>query len=239
MAKHDDRTPSSERQEPAPLENKMWSEDQQDAEDIPEAAVEEPVASGEVAMQAEEEQQEEPQELVEISAQDLERLQAEKEEYYDRLLRLKAEFENYKKRVQRDLDRLRKYAAEAVIEPLLPVLDNFERALSTVPEGVNDGFRQGMEIIHNQLCDALAKAGLSPMESVGEKFDPHLHDAVMQVPSDDYDEGRVVEEFNKGYMLFDKVIRHAKVAVSSGSANGQEPDGPWGQNAADEQEGEG
>jgi len=195
------------------------------------------VASGEVAMEAEEEQ--ESQELVEISAQELARVQAEKEEYYDRLLRLKAEFENYKKRVQRDLDRLRKYAAEAVIEPLLHVLDNFERALSTVPEGVNDGFREGMEIIHNQLCEALAKAGLSPMESVGQKFDPHLHDAVMQVPSDDYEEGTVVEEFNKGYMLFDKVIRHAKVAVSSGSANGEEPDGQWGQNAADEQEWEG
>jgi molecular chaperone GrpE len=245
MAKRDDRAPLSERQEPGPPGENLSSEDRQGVQDSAAAerstgperthnAREEPVASGEAAIQAEEEQ--ESQELVEISAEEVARLQAEKEEYYDRLLRLKAEFENYKKRVQRDLDRLRKYAAEAVIEPLLHVLDNFERALSTVPEGVNDGFRKGMEIIHNQLCDALARAGLSPMESVGQKFDPHLHDAVMQLPSDDYEEGTVVEEFNKGYMLFDKVIRHAKVAVSSGSANGQEPDDPWGQNAADEQE---
>jgi len=250
MSKHDDRAPLSKGRETGPSDNNSSPTGRQDPQETsagkgptgPESspnAGEEPAASCDVAVQSEEEQQQEPQKLAEISAEELARLQAEKEECYDRLLRLKAEFENYKKRVQRESDTLRKYAAEAAIEPLLPVLDSFEHALSAVPEGVNDGFREGIEIIHKQLCEALAKAGLSPMESVGQQFDPHLHDAVIQVPSDDHEEGTVVEEFQKGYMLFDKVLRHAKVSVSSGKLNQDKPDEPEAQNAGDEVKGEG
>jgi molecular chaperone GrpE len=175
----------------------------------------------EAAAQAEGKEQEVAEKTA-IPVAELEQLKTENEEYYDKLLRLKAEFENYKKRIQREFDSFRKYAAEDVVMELLPVLDNFERALSNVPEGVNDGFRQGVEIIHRQLVEALAKVGLSPMEAVGEKFDPNIHDAMTQVESAEHDEGTVVEEFLKGYRLFDKVIRHAKVAVSSGKGEENE-----------------
>ena len=168
-----------------------------------------------VAEQVERDEQE-AAEVATVPAADLEKLKTEKEEYYDRLLRLKAEFENYRKRVQRELESFRKYAAEDVIWELLPVLDNFERALTNVPEGVNDGFRQGIEIIHRQLLEALKKVGLSPMEPVGKRFDPNFHEALTGVKSEDHNEGTVVEEFLKGYTLFDKVVRHAKVSVSSG-----------------------
>jgi len=177
-----------------------------------------------VARQAEDGQPQEAAELVEISGVELEQLRSEKEEYYDRLLRLTAEFENYKKRTRREFDDFRRYAAENVIQGLLPILDNLERALLSPPEGADDGFREGIKIIQKQLHEALAKAGLSPMEAVGREFDPNLHDAVMPVQSDKHEEGIVIEEFQKGYTLFDKVIRHAKVSVSAGKAGVEDRD---------------
>ena len=174
------------------------------------------VVEQEVSAPKSEAEAEEAQELMTLPAAELEKLKSEKDEYYDTLLRLKAEFENYRKRVQREFDNFTKYAAENVVLEVLPVLDNFERALSNVPEGVNDGFRQGVEIIYRQLYEALGKIGLSPIETVGSKFDPHFHEALMEVESETHDEGTVVEEFQRGYTLFDKVVRHAKVSVSSG-----------------------
>jgi molecular chaperone GrpE len=165
---------------------------------------------------------EETAEMVTLPAADLEKLKGDKDEYYDRLLRLGAEFENYKKRVQKEFDSFRKYAAEDVVLELLPVLDSFERALGNVPEGVNDGFREGVEIIYRQLAEALDKIGLVPMDVVGKKFDPNIHDALTGVQSEEHDEGTVVEEFLKGYTLFDKVVRHAKVSVSSGQGENED-----------------
>jgi molecular chaperone GrpE len=192
--------------------------------------------AADVAEESDDEQQQEGAELVEIPSVELEQLKAEKDEYYDRILRLTAEFDNYKKRTRREFDGFRRYAAENVIQEILPVLDNFERALDSVPESADDGFREGIEIIHRQLHEALGKAGLSPMEAVGQEFDPNLHDAVMPVQSDEHQEGTVVEEFQRGYTLFDKVIRHAKVSVSAGKEEvhdrGHPPD------AADEGESE-
>ena len=187
-----------------------------DAEDKAPGVAEQERSVAEAAAEEAERDEQEAAEVATVPAADLEKLKTEKEEYYDRLLRLKAEFENYRKRVQRESESFRKYAAEDVIWELLPVLDNFERALTNVPEGVNDGFRQGIEIIHKQLLEALKKVGLSPMEPVGKRFDPNFHEALTGVKSEDHDEGTVVEEFLKGYTLFDKVVRHAKVSVSSG-----------------------
>ena len=253
MTKEDDKSRVSEKRESSAPSRKRTSGDHQAASDKGEPAVEKGLAAqekasdigerenpvAEVALQARQEQQQEPKELMEIPADELERLKAEKEEYYDRLLRLKAEFENYKKRVQRDFDTFRKYAVEDVMVELLPVLDSFERALSSLPEGVNDGFREGIEIIHKQLREALGRAGLSPMQVVGQKFDPHLHEALMQQQTDDHEEGIIVEELHKGYTLFDKVIRHAKVAVSSGKAKRERPGKRAEPDAGDGQEEEG
>ena len=180
--------------------------------------------TADVARKSDDGQPQEAVEFVEISDTELEQLRTEKEEYYDRLLRLTAEFENYKKRTRREFDDFRRYAAGNVIQELLPILDNFERALLGAPEGADDGLREGIEIIHKQLREALAKSGLLPMEAVGREFDPNLHEALMPVQSDEHEEGTVVEEFQKGYTLFDKVIRHAKVSVSAGKAGVEDRD---------------
>ncbi len=184
----------------------------------PEVAPDQSVTAtdADVAAQAPDAEEQKAAEMATVPAADLERLKSEKDDYYDRLLRLRAEFENYKKRVQREFDSFRKYAAEDVVLEILPVLDSFERALSNLPEGVNDGFREGVEIIYRQLSEALDKIGLVPMDVVGKKFDPNIHDALTGVQSEEHDEGTVVDEFLKGYTLFDKVVRHAKVSVSSG-----------------------
>ncbi len=184
-------------------------------ENVPVFEQREQPAAG-LAAKSDDEQPQDLSEMVEVPTAELEQLKAEKDEYYDRLLRLTAEFDNYKKRIERESESFRRYAAERVIQEILPVLDNFERALDSAPEAADDGFRKGIEIIYRQLSEALTKAGLSPMEAVGREFDPNLHDALMPVQSDEHEEGTVVEEFQKGYTLFDKVIRHAKVSVSAG-----------------------
>ncbi len=170
----------------------------------------------EAGAEASEEQQ--PEDTAEGAAQDeFEALMAEKEEIWDKLLRKQAEFENFKKRTKREMETFAKYAAEVVIQELLPVLDNFDRAISNTPQSGDDGaFREGVEMIHDQLKDVLAKAGLVALEPVGKKFDPNFHEAVMHIESDEYDEDIVTSEIEKGYMLKDKVLRFAKVGVSAG-----------------------
>jgi len=204
--------------EVSPDERETAQEGRDAQEKSPSVEMQEQPAA-DVGAALDDERQQEGAELVEVPSVELEQLKAEKDEYYDRILRLTAEFENYKKRTRREFDGFRRYAAENVIQEILPVLDNFERALDSVSDGADDGFREGIEIIHRQLNEALGKAGLSPMEAVGQEFDPNLHEAVMPVQSDEHEEGTVVEEFQKGYTLFDKVIRHAKVSVSSGESS--------------------
>jgi molecular chaperone GrpE len=170
----------------------------------------------EAGAEASEERQ--PEDTKEGAAEDeFEALMAEKEEIWDKLLRKQAEFENFKKRTKREMETFAKYAAQVVIQELLPVLDNFERAMSNAPPSGDDGaFREGIEMIHDQLKDALAKAGLVALEPVGKRFDPNFHEAVMHLESDEYDEDIVASEIEKGYMLKDKVLRPAKVGVSAG-----------------------
>lgn len=136
-------------------------------------------------------------------------------ESQDRHLRLAAEFDNYKKRTQREYFRIIETAEEKLILELLPVLDNLERAFShdhntEVPEE----FLDGIKIIATQFSNVLKKAGIEPIESVGKPFDPNLHEAMMQMDDGDAASGVVVQEIEKGYRLGDKVIRHAKVAVA-------------------------
>jgi molecular chaperone GrpE len=136
----------------------------------------------------------------------------EKEDQY---LRLAAEFDNYRKRTARQLGAMIESAQVEVISELLKIQDNFERALQVNDDsGKFADFRKGVELIFSQLTDLLRKNGVEPFESVGEKFDPNYHEAVMTVESDDHEEGVVVEEFTKGYRLKERVLRHAKVSVA-------------------------
>jgi len=147
-------------------------------------------------------------------ADEKERLTAELQEINDRYLRLYAEFENYKKRVNKDKEEIFKYGNESLLYDLLPVIDNLEMALKHATNSVSEGLVQGVEITLKELQRTLEKFGLSPIEANGKPFDPLVHHAMTQVARDDVDEKTVVEEFRRGYMFRDKVLRPSLVAVS-------------------------
>jgi len=135
------------------------------------------------------------------------------EEYYNRLIRLQADFENFRRRTRQEKEDLWKYAAEQLVVALLPVLDNFERALEAGGKSVED-FKAGIEMIYRQFQDVLRAEGLSPIPAVGERFDPARHEAVMREESVDYPENVVLAELRRGYCLKDKVIRPVLVKVA-------------------------
>ena len=145
----------------------------------------------------------------------LEKAQAEAAQYYDRWMRLAAEFDNYKRRSARQFAELVQSANERLVTQLLPVLDNFERALNHEGDDETlESFRKGVEMIFGQLHDVLKAEGLKSFDSVGKPFDPNIHDAIMQMESEEHESGTVLEEVQKGYTLGDKVLRHTKVVVS-------------------------
>jgi len=156
-----------------------------------------------------------PEKLLMLQAE-LAKAKAKAEEHYDHLLRLQADFDNYRKRSQKEKTELIKYASERIVEELLPVLDNFERAASAAkvnPDFV--AFSKGMDMIYRQLQTALYKEGLKAMEAIGQPFDPNLHEAVLRVTSEEHPENTVVEELQKGYYLKEKVLRPCMVKVSN------------------------
>ncbi|TYO97246.1 nucleotide exchange factor GrpE [Desulfallas thermosapovorans] len=138
---------------------------------------------------------------------------ARAEEYYNRLIRLQADFDNYRKRTTREREEVFKYASASLCEALLPVLDNFELALAAREENPVQ-VAEGVAMIFRQLQDVLQKEGLSPVAAVGEQFDPTRHEAVMQEITDEYDDNTVIEEFRRGYFLKDKLLRPAMVKVA-------------------------
>jgi len=143
--------------------------------------------------------------------------------FKDKYLRKAAEFENYKRRMDSELSSFYKYASESIITELLPVLDDFDRVLNSWDkEHDADNFKKGVDLIYEKLMKVLAKQGLKEMDSKGRKFDVNLHDALLQTPSEEAEPETVLDVVEKGYYLKDKVIRHAKVIVSS------EPEGKAG-----------
>ncbi|HKG20737.1 MAG TPA: nucleotide exchange factor GrpE [Blastocatellia bacterium] len=147
----------------------------------------------------------------------VEALTQERAALYDQLLRRQAEFENYRRRMERERAEVYQRARAEVLLELLPVLDNFERALSSFESagGDSEAFLQGVQLIHKQLKDAVTRLGLQPVESVGQTFDPHLHEAVTIEASDEHEENTIIEEFERGYRLGDRLLRPAKVKVAS------------------------
>lgn len=146
---------------------------------------------------------------------ELEKLRAENEEYQQRLLRAQADFDNFRRRTVKEKEELGKYASAKLITELLPVIDNFERALNTTGD-LSDAasYVKGVEMIFRQLEGVLKAEGLTAMEAEGQPFNPEFHQAIMQVESEEHEEGIVVEVVQKGYMLKDKVLRPAMVKVS-------------------------
>ena len=136
-------------------------------------------------------------------------------ELEDRVMRQMAEFENFRRRTDKEKQAMFETGAKSVIEKILPVIDNFERGLSTVPEAEKDtGFASGMNMIYKQLLTELENIGVKPIEALGKEFDPNLHNAVMQVASEEYESGVVAQDLLKGYTYRDGVVRHSMVAVS-------------------------
>lgn len=138
------------------------------------------------------------------------------EELNDRLRRQMAEFDNFRKRSEKEKSQMFDMGARSIIEKVLPVVDNFERGLAAVPEDQkDDAFVTGMDKVYKQLMTEFDSIGVKPIEALGQEFNPDLHNAVMQVESDEYEPGVVAQELQKGYMYKDTVVRHSMVAVVS------------------------
>ena len=143
-----------------------------------------------------------------------EALQIKIDELEDRVKRQMAEFDNFRKRTEKEKSQMFETGAKSVIEKILPVVDNFERGLATVPEDeATSPFAEGMNMIYKQLMDELDKMDVKPIEALGCEFDPDLHNAVMQVESEEYESGIIAQELQKGYTYRGSVVRHSMVAV--------------------------
>ena len=138
------------------------------------------------------------------------------EELTDRLTRQMAEFDNFRKRTEKEKSQMYEIGAKDIIEKMLPVVDNFERGLDAVKEeDKEDPFIQGMEMVYKQLMTVLGELGVKPIEAVGKEFDPNLQNAVMHVEDENFGENIIAEEFQKGYMYRDSVVRHSMVKVAN------------------------
>ena len=146
-------------------------------------------------------------------ADEIVELRKDRDGLHDKLLRQAAEFDNYRKRVERDRRESAQFAAVDLVQDLLPVIDDFERALQIEAPGA-ESYRQGLEIIHRALMEMLRKRGVTPIEAVGTNFDPQVHQAVSYEEAPDRRDGEVMEQFTRGYRLGDKLIRPAMVKVA-------------------------
>lgn len=209
--------------ETEPKEENMTAE----APDTPEAAKAASPASEAAAENTEEDKS--PQENGEAETETAEETpEAEKEgakpdpkdekirDLNDRLLRQMAEFENFRRRTEKEKSMMFDSGASSVIEKILPILDNFERAMATVTEEQKaDPFVGGMEKIYKQMLTTLEQIGVTPIEAIGQEFDPQLHNAVMHIEDESLGENVVADEFQKGYKYHDMVVRHSMVKVAN------------------------
>ena len=203
-------------------------EDQAEEENAKEASEDEEVSDNE---EEEPDEEQEPDEEEEPDEEDEDKKSGKKlfgkknkkdkkdekiEELTDRLTRQMAEFDNFRKRTEKEKSQMYEIGAKDIIEKLLPVVDNFERGLDAVKEeDKEDPFIQGMEMVYKQLMTVLGELGVKPIEAVGKEFDPNLHNAVMHVEDENFGENIIAEEFQKGYMYRDSVVRHSMVKVAN------------------------
>jgi len=146
----------------------------------------------------------------------LEAKEQEAKENYERLLRVSAEFENYKKRASRDLAELRKFSNQSLIKEMLSVIDNLELAMNSTNghKTIDEGLLQGLDMTHKEILKVFEKFNVKPIEAKGHAFDPTFHEAVMQEATDEFDENTVINELQKGYLIHDRLLRPAMVVVA-------------------------
>jgi len=171
----------------------------------PEAGAPEPAAADSVEVQ-------DPAALVAALTAERDQLTRERDEYYDLLLRRSAEFENYRRRVDRERREMLELAGMDVVRELLPILDDFERALKT--ETTDRDYARGIELIYQRLMETLKKIGLEPMTCQGQKFDPHQHEAIEMTPTEEYEDHTIIEEYRRGYNFRGRLLRPALVRVA-------------------------
>lgn len=199
------------------------AEEKKDLEDqVMQEAAEETAPAGEEAQAEEPEQQEEEKKeekkhlgrKKDKNAEKIQKLEDKLAELEDKRVRQLAEFENFRKRSEKEKSQMFEIGAKTVVEKLLPVIDNFERGLLAVPEEEKDTpFVQGVELVYKQLLTVFEELGVKPIEAVGEVFDPNLHNAVMMVDDDSLESGTIAEEMQKGYLYKESVVRHSMVKV--------------------------
>lgn len=214
-------------QEEIPVEDKEEASDTEESSaegnETEESVAEDKEASEAAAETAEEE--EEPQDEKEEKKLFKKKQKADKkqealkekiDELEDKVKRQMAEFDNFRKRTEKEKTAMFETGARSVIEKILPVVDNFERGFASIPEEEKGTpFAEGMEMVYKQLMTELEKMDVKPIPAVGEEFDPNLHNAVMQVESEEYESGVIAQELQKGYTYRDNVVRHSMVAVVS------------------------
>lgn len=189
-------------------DNKMKETKETPAAPTEPAATEEDLAAGEPVSEG-------PLSPEEVHA--LKALAAKAQEHYDQLLRTTADFENFKKRVARERQEAVRYANEALLQKLIPILDNFDMAISaaaSAKEGPAQSLQTGVNMILSQMRNALTEAGLEEIDATGKAFDPNFHEAVSQQETDEAPEGRVIQQLRRGYKLRDRLLRPATVVVS-------------------------
>lgn len=203
--------------------NKVAEEKKDLEEQITEEAAEETVISEEESQTEEDSQKDDAKKKEEKkilgrkkdkNVEKIEKLEEKLADLEDKRMRQLAEFENFRKRSEKEKSQMFEVGAKTVVEKMLPVIDNFERGLLAVPEEEKDTpFVQGVELVYKQLLTAFDELGVKPIEAVGEVFDPNLHNAVMMVDDDKLESGIVAEEMQKGYLYKDSVVRHSMVKV--------------------------
>ena len=171
-----------------------------------------PPAEGEAGTEA----PEEPKEEVTLAKEELEKLQAAVQEKEERVLRLQADFENFRRRTAKEKEELSAVVTQGILKDMLPLLDNFERAMAAEAKDI-DSFKQGGERIFKQFGEVLVKNGLEHIEVEGKKFDPNFHQAVMRVENPDLEDETIAQELQKGYMVKGRVIRRSMVQVVANS----------------------
>jgi len=158
-----------------------------------------------------------PESPADAGARALEDALRQRDEFKDLLLRKTAEFENYRKRIDRERQMLSETAAAGVLEELLPIVDDLERALKVETGGEGtDAYRRGVELIQRQLDEVLRKRGVRPVDALGADFDPHYHQSVSHEPAEGRRDGEIIEEFRRGYLLGDRLLRPSMVKVAKG-----------------------
>ena len=197
------------------VEETVETEETNETEDVLEEAVE-TTETEEVADETAEENEEEKPKKEGFFKKKKDKKDEQIEELNDRVRRQMAEFDNFRKRSEKEKSMMFDMGAKNVIEKILPVVDNFERGFTTIEEtDKEDAFVQGMQQVYKQLMTELEAIGVTPIEAIGQEFNPDFHNAVMQVESEEYESGIIAQEFMKGYMYKDSVVRHSMVGVVS------------------------